>query len=147
MTATDSAGNTAVPRSERTAADATETLIAAVDTLAPTAPSFSVCVGDTTVAGNSVFEDAAACGAACADTNSCSRLGGKATLTFTAPSDDGDGSGTGTIAAYTAYAVARGLVTMAMPLIHTPHVRRLMSTPSVRTRCRSPTVRSRRAVQ
>ena len=32
VTATDSAGNTAVPRSERTAADATETLIAAVDT-------------------------------------------------------------------------------------------------------------------
>ena len=108
VTATDSAGNTAVPRSERTAADATETLIAAVDTLAPTAPSFSVCVGDTTVAGNSVFEDVAACSAACADTNSCSRLAGKATLTFTAPSDDGDGSGTGTIAAYTAYAVARG---------------------------------------
>ena len=36
VTAIDSAGNAAVPRSERTAADATETLIAAVDTLAPT---------------------------------------------------------------------------------------------------------------
>ena len=108
VTATDSAGNAAVPRSERTAADATETLIAAVDTLAPTAPTFSVCVGDTTVAGNSVFEDVAACGAACTATNSCSRLAGKATLIFTAPSDDGDGSGTGTVAAYTAYAVARG---------------------------------------
>ena len=108
VTAIDSAGNAAVPRSERTAADATETLIAAVDTLAPTAPSFNVCVGDTTVAGNSVFEDVAACSAACTATNSCSRLAGAATLTFTAPSDDGDGSGTGTVAAYTAYAVARG---------------------------------------
>ena len=108
VTATDSAGNAVVPRSERTAADATETLIAAVDTLAPTAPTFSVCVGDTTVASNSVFEDAAAYGAACTATNTCSRLEGKATLTFTAPSDDGDGSGTGTVTAYTAYAVARG---------------------------------------
>ena len=69
---------------------------------------FSVCVGDTTVASNSVFEDAAACSAACTATNTCSRLEGKATLTFTAPSDDGDGSGTGTVTAYTAYAVARG---------------------------------------
>ena len=43
VTATDSAGNAAVPRSERTAADATETLIAAVDTwLQPRLASVSV---------------------------------------------------------------------------------------------------------